>query len=65
MDRATATLPVIVCTGAISVVRDLEGHLREKGVTIVLKPFDIDELLTEVGIRLQESVAQGDNLAKA
>lgn len=60
MDRATANLPVIICTAAIAVVRDLEGHLREKGVTVVLKPFDIDELLNEVRTRLPETPAPGD-----
>lgn len=48
MDRATADLPVIVCTGAIRQVREMEGHLKEKGVGIVLKPFDIDDLLHAV-----------------
>lgn len=48
MDRATAAIPVIVCTGAVRQVREMEGHLKEKGVGIVLKPFDIDDLLHEV-----------------
>lgn len=48
LDRATETIPVIVCTAAITLVRELEGHLKEKGVGIVLKPFDIDDLLREV-----------------
>lgn len=65
MDPATADLPVIVCTAALRVVRELEGHLREKGVTVVLKPFDIDELLTEVRVRLPETGAPGDKRAKS
>lgn len=48
MDRRTADIPVIVCTAALGLVRDLEAHLRAKNVGIVLKPFDIDELLSEV-----------------
>ncbi|HYH13485.1 MAG TPA: response regulator [Thermomicrobiales bacterium] len=48
MDRRTATIPVIVCTAALSLVRDIEGHLRAKHVGVVLKPFDIDELVDEV-----------------
>ena len=48
MDRETATIPVIICTAAVRLVRDLEGHLKEKGVGVVLKPFDIDDLLLEV-----------------
>ena len=48
MDHATATIPVIICTAAVKLVRELEGHLKEKGVSVVLKPFDIDDLLREV-----------------
>lgn len=48
MNRETARIPVIVCTAAIGLVRQLEGHLKEKGVGIVLKPFDIDDLLREI-----------------
>lgn len=48
MDQATANIPVIVCTGALRQVRELEGHLKEKGVAVVLKPFDIDDLLRAV-----------------
>ncbi|MDQ3467373.1 MAG: response regulator [Chloroflexota bacterium] len=48
MDQATATLPVVVCTAAIRMVRDLEGHLKAKNVAVVLKPFDIDDLVIEV-----------------
>jgi DNA-binding response OmpR family regulator len=46
--RATATIPVIVCTAAVNLARELEGHLKEKGVGVILKPFDIDDLLREV-----------------
>lgn len=48
MDRRTAGIPVLVCTAALNLVRELEGHLRTKGVRVVLKPFDIDDLLIEV-----------------
>ena len=42
---------MIVCTAAIRLVRELEGHLKEKGVGVVLKPFDIDDLLREINGR--------------
>lgn len=48
MDRATATIPIIVCTAAVQLARELEGHLKEKGVGIILKPFDIDDLIREI-----------------
>ena len=48
MDRRTAEIPVVVCTAALNLARELEGHLRSKNVGLVLKPFDIDELVGEV-----------------
>lgn len=48
MNRETMSIPIIVCTAALDVVRDLQGHLREKGVGVILKPFDIDDLLRAV-----------------
>ena len=51
MDRETASIPIIVCTAATDLVRELEGQLREKGVGIVLKPFDTDDHLLEVNQR--------------
>jgi len=55
LDPETATLPVVICTAAVSTVRDLEGHLHEKGVGVVLKPFDIDDLLEEIRATLHRA----------
>ena len=48
LDRDLAQLPIIVCTAAARMVRELEGHLKAKDITVVLKPFDIDDLLNAV-----------------
>jgi CheY-like chemotaxis protein len=48
LDRELAALPVIVCTAAARMVEELEGHLEAKGITVVLKPFDIEDLLSAV-----------------
>ena len=45
MYRPTAAIPVIVCTAAIQKVREMEGFLQSKNIGLVLKPFDIDDLL--------------------
>lgn len=44
MSRATEKVPIIVCTAAVDHVREQEGWLTSKGVKIVLKPFQIDDL---------------------
>jgi CheY-like chemotaxis protein len=48
MDRATAKTPIILCTGAKREISELGDHLTQMGVTIVLKPFDIDTLLEAI-----------------
>lgn len=53
MNRETEKLPVIVCTAALQLARELEGHLKAKNVGLVLKPFDIDDLLGAVRIALR------------
>jgi len=44
MDPSTARLPAIVCTAAVQEVREQEGWLTSKGVKIVLKPFEVEDL---------------------
>ncbi len=54
MDRRTMSMPIIVCTAAIKLVQELEGRLRAKNVGVIIKPFDIDDLLTEVNTALTD-----------
>jgi CheY-like chemotaxis protein len=48
LNRATADIPVIVCTAAVNEVRQNEGHLTAMGVSVILKPFGVDLLLAVV-----------------
>lgn len=48
MDRKTAKTPIVLCTGAVRRVEAMQGHLAEMGIKVVLKPFDIDHLLTTI-----------------
>jgi len=45
MDRTTAKTPIVLCTGAKREIEELGDRLTEQNVRVVLKPFDIDELL--------------------
>jgi CheY-like chemotaxis protein len=45
MEPKTANIPIILCTGAVREVQELEGQLKEMKIQVLLKPFDIDELL--------------------
>ncbi len=55
MHRETATIPIIICSGSVRLLRELEGWLGEKGIGTVLKPFDIDDLLLAVRKMLESS----------
>jgi DNA-binding response OmpR family regulator len=48
MQRSTSAIPVLVCTAALKIVQEQEGYLVSQGVHVVYKPFDIDDLLTNV-----------------
>ncbi len=48
LDRRTVAVPIIVCTAAVRLVRDAQDYLARIGITVVLKPFDIDPFLAEV-----------------
>ena len=56
-DRATARTPIVLCTGAIREVEDQGERLTGQNVRMVLKPFDIDELLGTVAGALGIPVA--------
>lgn len=47
-DPITAHLPVILCTGAVERVTAEAEYLASVDATVVLKPFDIDDLLAVV-----------------
>lgn len=55
MDRKTAGIPAIVCSGAIKELKEIEGYLTQKNVGVLYKPFDIDELLNLVETKLNEN----------
>jgi len=54
MDRETANVPIIICSGAVKELKEMEGYLVSKNIGILYKPFDIDELLNLVDKKLSE-----------
>jgi CheY-like chemotaxis protein len=66
MDRETATIPVVICSGAIKELKEIEGYLASKNIGVVYKPFDIDDLLVEVARKIEPSpVLEGDKSRSA
>lgn len=58
LDRETTAIPIIMCTAATKLVNEIQEQLDHKNVRVILKPFDIDELVTEVKAAVGESVAK-------
>ena len=52
MNRQTEHIPLIVCTTNLKAIRETEGWLAAKGILVVPKPFNIDELVQAVSIQL-------------
>jgi CheY-like chemotaxis protein len=49
----TKSIPVILCSAAVEEVREQEDTLRHKGISIVYKPFGLDDLLQVIEECLQ------------
>jgi len=49
----TKSIPVILCSAALEEIRQQEDTLRQKGIPIVYKPFELDELLDTIEQCLQ------------
>ncbi len=64
MRRETAKVPIVVCTAAKKTVDELSDHLTRMAVGVVLKPFDIDHLLSEMAKALDASPEDPWSLAK-
>lgn len=54
LDPETNAIPVIVCSAAIDDLRSKQDWLNEHGISVLPKPFDIDDLYREVEAMLAE-----------
>lgn len=60
-NRATASIPVVICSAALKDVQEQEGYLNSQRVHIVYKPFDVDDLLNTITKAL-DVASQGKTL---
>ncbi len=59
MTTDLSNIPIVVCTAASQRIKEMEGHLKEMGVTVVLKPFNIEQLTDAVSTML----GQGEGIS--
>jgi len=48
MSRDTASIPIVVCTTNLRAIGDNQSWMTTKGIIVVPKPFEVDELLRAV-----------------
>ncbi len=48
MSRDLAALPIVFCSTDLRRVQELEGHLAAMNILTVIKPFDVDTLISAV-----------------
>ena len=52
LDAKIWPIPVIVCSGALHLLREREEIFSRHGIRSLAKPFDLDELLEQVSLAL-------------
>jgi CheY-like chemotaxis protein len=55
LNQPTKDIPVIICTADVLYAREQEENLRDKGIPIIYKPFDIDVLFQTIHQMLTSS----------
>jgi CheY-like chemotaxis protein len=48
MEVATAAIPVVICTTALSLSVEIDGYLATRQISIVRKPFDVDAFVVTI-----------------
>jgi DNA-binding response OmpR family regulator len=59
MSRETAHIPIVVCTTNLRSIEDNQAWMTSKGIRVVAKPFDIDELFAAIEVLLGKADEPG------
>jgi DNA-binding response OmpR family regulator len=57
-DGATASVPIVLCSAAIRSLDERAGWLAERGIGVVTKPFELDDLLAAIWAALERKPAE-------
>lgn len=64
LDPETRGIPVIVCSAAVVDLRSKEDWLEDRGISVLQKPFDLDDLYEHIDQALKKSGSTaGDTLS--
>lgn len=59
LDPRTRLIPIILCTAAVTEVEALRAHLDTMHVQVVIKPFELENILQVVAMSLQPGLGNG------
>lgn len=62
IDPRTSGIPVVLCTGAVTQVQDLREHLSLLGIRVVLKPFNVEDMIQAVQAALADRMVNAPDL---
>lgn len=60
LDPEVCAIPLLLCTAAVQTVKPMQEHLASVGVSVVLKPFDLNHLLWAINQALSAREAAMD-----
>jgi DNA-binding response OmpR family regulator len=61
LDATTRTIPVIVCSAHLDLLRTKAALLRRRGYRVLAKPFQVDALLAAIHAMIGPAQAGGDS----
>ena len=61
MEDATAVIPVLICTTAVRLVKEIADYLSTKQVSVLRKPFESRDLVKSVQYALQTGESTGSS----
>lgn len=65
MNPTTQKIPTVLCTGAVNRVEELSAHLERMNIRVVIKPFNLEDLLDEIAIALDDAETAPSGPAQA
>lgn len=56
-DPSTSSIPAVVCTATVSEIMQQRARLREWGCSVLVKPFDLEDLVSLVASVMAQRLA--------
>jgi response regulator RpfG family c-di-GMP phosphodiesterase len=58
LSRTISSIPLIICTPAMTDIREQENYLQDQGIVIFYKPFNLEKFVQKVQQMLEMSLSE-------